>query len=47
MERWEKITKTMASLVVNLTKGNCSTELTEQPDIIPGHLKMTKYQMIG
>jgi len=47
MERCEKITKKMASLVVDLTDGNGGNELTEQPKIIPGHLKITKYQMIG
>ena len=47
MEKCEKITKKMASLVEDLTEESGGSELTEQPNIIPPHLKMTKYQMIG
>ena len=47
MEKCEKITKKMASLVEDLTEGDSVSELTEQPTIIPHHLKITKYQMIG
>ena len=49
MDKCEKITKKMASLVVDLTegRGSGSSDLMEQPKNIPSHLKMTKYQMIG
>lgn len=47
MEKCEKITKKMASLVEDLTEEHGGSELREQPSIIPPHLKMTKYQMIG
>jgi hypothetical protein len=46
MEKCERITKKMTSLVEDLTEGK-SGELTEQPKIIPSHLQMTHYQMIG
>ena len=47
MEKCERITKKMTSLVEDLTEGKSASELTEQPKIIPSHLKMTHYQMIG
>ena len=40
MEKCEKITKKMASLVEDLTEGDSASELTEQPTIIPHHLKI-------
>ena len=47
MEKCEKITKKMASLVEDLTEGKGGAELREQPKNIPSPLKMTHYQMIG
>jgi SWI/SNF-related matrix-associated actin-dependent regulator 1 of chromatin subfamily A len=44
MEKCEKITKKMASLVQDLTE---DSGVTEQPSNIPDHLMLAKYQMIG
>jgi SWI/SNF-related matrix-associated actin-dependent regulator 1 of chromatin subfamily A len=44
MEKCEKITKKMATLVQDLTE---DSGVTEQPSNIPDHLMLAKYQMIG
>jgi len=48
MEKCEKITRKMESMVENLTTGKrTQMELTEQPDILNPAMKLTEYQMIG
>lgn len=49
MEKCEKITRKMESMVEELTRGERSQmELTEQPRIMSGgQYKLTGYQMIG
>ncbi len=48
MERCEKITKKMESMVEDLTKGDKThLELTEQPKSLNGEMKLTGFQLIG
>lgn len=48
MEKCEKITKRMATIVEALTEGKeSSLELTEQPKILNKDFKLAGYQMIG
>ena len=48
MEKCEKITHKMETMVEDLTNGNKSRmELTEQPRSLNKDFKLTGYQMIG
>jgi hypothetical protein len=47
MEKCESIAKKLESHVQDLTKGRGTLELSMQPKIIPEHLRLANYQMIG